>query len=309
MKRLKKELYGEYGPFYYVPMAESRSVQLPVTVGCRYGSCLFCDLNQGMAYRELSLDEISRNVEWLRFIHQRDRRPVQRFLLAGGNPFSLPSEKLLRISELLRNAFPECEYLSCFSRADDVLAKSEEELHELRMAGFDRLCLGIESGSDRVLRLQRKGVGRSENAAAMSALDAAGMSYSVYIMLGLGGRELSEEHINETASLLNGAHPFELTVVTLVLFKGADLVKLVREGKFKRLRPMESLEEGRRLLSLLRIPTVYDGTHKTNAYPVKGHLPTHREHLLRRLDEAIRRLSEGGLERREARRWRNWFSE
>ena len=46
--RFKRELYGEYGSFYYVPMAESRAVQLPVTVGCSYGRCLFCDLNQGM---------------------------------------------------------------------------------------------------------------------------------------------------------------------------------------------------------------------------------------------------------------------
>ena len=29
--RFKRELYGEYGSFYYVPMAESRTVQLNLT--------------------------------------------------------------------------------------------------------------------------------------------------------------------------------------------------------------------------------------------------------------------------------------
>ena len=91
--RFKRELYGEYGYFYYVPMAESRTVQLPVTVGCSYGRCLFCDLNQGMRYRELPLPEILDKIGKLRFIHQHDRRPVRRFLLAGGNPFGLPTEK------------------------------------------------------------------------------------------------------------------------------------------------------------------------------------------------------------------------
>ena len=307
--RLKQELYGEYGDFYYVPMAESRAVQLPVTVGCRYNRCFFCDLNQGVAYRELPLPEILENVGKLRFIHRHDRRPVRRCLLVGGNPFCLPTEKLLRIAGELRAAFPGNEYVSCFARADDVLNKTEAELRSLRAAGYDRLCLGIESGSDRVLRYQEKGVGRAENAAAMRRLDSIGMRYSVYVMLGLGGRAFSEEHIAETASLLNGARPFELTVVTLVLFKGAGLASRVRAGEFKRLRPLETLKEGRRLLSLLAIPTVYDGTHKTNVFPIKGRLPEHQELLLRRMDRAIESLSGGDVQGSEIRRWRNWFTE
>ena len=85
VRRLKEEIYGEYGFFYYVPMAESYTVQIPVTVSCSYRRCLYCDLNQGMAFRELSLEEIDRNIERLRFIHETDSRPPKRFLLAGGN--------------------------------------------------------------------------------------------------------------------------------------------------------------------------------------------------------------------------------
>ena len=128
-------------------------------------------------------------------------------------------------------------------------------------------------------------------------------------MLGLGGRALSEEHIAETASLLNGAQPFELTVVTLVLFKGARLAGRVRAGEFRRLCPPEALDEGQRLLSLLDIPTVYDGTQKTNAFPLKGHLPDHRELLIRRMEQAIESLRRGDAQGHEIRRRRNWFTE
>ena len=98
-------------------------------------------------------------------------------------------------------------------------------------------------------------------------------------------------------------------MVTLVLFKGARLAGRVRAGEFKRLRPPEALGEGRRLLSLLEIPTVYDGTHKTNAFPLKGRLPEHRELLLRRMDQAIESLRQGDEQGHEVRRWRNWFTE
>ena len=307
VRRLKEEIYGEYGFFYYVPMAESYTVQIPVTVSCSYRRCLYCDLNQGMAFRELSLEEIERNIERLRFIHETDSRPPKHFLLAGGNPFVLSSEKLLAVAERVRDSFPSCETISCFARADDVLNKTDSELNALRSAGYNRLCLGIESGSDRVLRYHEKGVGRAENAGAMAALDAAGMCYSAYIMLGLGGREMSAGHVEDTASLLNNAHPFELTVVTLVLFKGARLVERVRAREFKRMTSLDTLREGRELLSRLTLSTVWNATHKTNLFPIKGKLPEHKGLILRRIDAAIDEMSGGeGLKRYELRRWQNW---
>ncbi|MCR5346352.1 MAG: radical SAM protein [Fretibacterium sp.] len=309
IRRLKQEIYGEYGVFYYVPMAESYTVQVPVTVSCSYRRCLYCDLNQGMAFRELSFDEIDANLERLRVIHERDTRPPSRFLLAGGNPFVLSTEKLLSIAERVRAVFPSCEYIACFARADDVLRKTggaSDELATLHQAGYDRLCLGIESGSDRVLRYQEKGVGRAENAAAMAALDAAGMRYSAYVMLGLGGRDMSAEHITETADLLNAAHPFELTVVTLVLFRGARLVEKVRTREFRRMTSLETLKEGRELLSRLTLSTVWNGTHKTNLFPIKGKLPEHKDLLLRRIDAALAEMSRGDLKQHELRRWQNW---
>ena len=78
INRLKREIYREYGFYYYVPMAEAYTVQVPVTVSCSYGKCLFCDLNQGMKFRELSLDEISGHVKNLRLINEG--RKSSRFL-------------------------------------------------------------------------------------------------------------------------------------------------------------------------------------------------------------------------------------
>ena len=123
---------------------------------------------------------------------------------------------------------------------------------------------------------------------------------------------MSDEHVEETASLVNGAGkaaPFELTVVTLVLFKGAGLVERVRRREFKRMPALETLAEGRRLLSLLTVPTVWDATHKTNAVPLKGRLPEHRELLIRRMDEAIGRLSGMDMKSYEIQRWQRWGTE
>ncbi len=179
IRQYKREIYGEYGGYYYVPMAEAFTVQVPVTVGCSYGKCLFCDLNQGMTFRELPLDETAENVRKLRIIHSK---PAKRFLLAGGNPFFIDTEKLLKISQIIHSYFPECEYISSFSRADDITNKTPSELKALRSAGYDRLCIGIESGNDDVLAFHHKGVTSAQNLEAMNMLYDAGIKYSCYIM-------------------------------------------------------------------------------------------------------------------------------
>lgn len=307
INRLKHDIYSEYGFYYYVPMAEAYTVQVPVTVGCSYDKCLYCYLNQGRKFRELSLEEITAHVENLRVINE-GRNP-KRFLLAGGNPFVLSTGKLLRISEAIRSKFPECEYISAFSRADDITRKTPDELKALHEAGYNRLCIGIESGSDEVLAYQNKGVTRLMNLQAMKMLDDSGMSYSVYIMLGLGGHDMSESHINETASLLNMSNPFELTVVTLVIFKGAKLIERIKSHDFHRMHPLDAFKEGRKLLSLLEISTIWDATHKTNIYPLKGRIPEHKEKLLRRIDDVIAEIESTDLKQYELKRWRKWGTE
>lgn len=308
IKKLRHEVYGEYGFFYYVPMAESYTVQIPVTVSCSYRKCLFCDLNQNMKFRELSLDEIGENIKKLKLLSDLKNNKNKRFLLAGGNPFVLSSEKLLKISDKIHEIFPECDYISCFARADDILRKSNDELQALKNSGYDRICIGLESGSDKVLAFQNKGVTRDENIKAMRMLDDAGIKYSGYIMLGLGGRDLSREHVNETSSMLNGANPFELTVVTLVLFKGAKLIEKVRTHEFKRMQSLDTLKEGREILSNLNIPVIWNATHKTNLFPIKGKIPEHKDLILKRLDDAICDLSQSdlNLKQYELKRWQNW---
>lgn len=309
INEFKRDIYGEYGFYYYVPMAEAYTIQIPVTISCSYNKCLYCDLNQGKKFRELSLDEIESNIKKLRYIHEQKINSAKRFLLAGGNPFVLKPDKLLQIAGIIKSHFPELEYISAFARADDITRKTQNELKILHDSGFDRLCIGIESGSDEVLNFHNKGVTSAQNLQAMKMLDEANIKYSCYIMLGLGGLDMSESHISGTINLLNKANPFQLTVVTLVLFKGAGLVEKVRSHEFHRMPPFEALKEGRQILSRLNISTIWDATHKTNLFPIKGRIPIHKEKLLNRIDSAINEIESGNLKQYELKRWANWSIE
>ena len=64
-------------------------------------------------------------------------------------------------------------------------------LHDL---GLDMIYLGLESGSDEVLRRINKGETADEIVHAGLMVKEAGMKLSVTCIAGLGSLELSEEH-------------------------------------------------------------------------------------------------------------------
>lgn len=303
-------VYQEYGPYFYVPMTQGTSLAVPVTVGCSWDQCLYCDLNHGHHFRIFSLDEIAHKLTLLKAATAHRRHPVGRVVLSGGNPFCLKTDRMLAIIALIRTAFPQVQTISAFARAEDILAKTREELLLLKSHGMDELSIGVESGNDEVLAFHRKGETRADMLEALRRLESCGISYSTYIMLGLGGKRLSKQHALDTASLLSQLDPQVITVVTLVLFPDAPLIGKVRTREFVRLSVRESLEEERLLLEhLMMRQTVFNATHKTNALILKGRLPDHQAALLGKIDQALAASDPHDLSRRERTRWRNWSTE
>ena len=78
----------------------------------------------------------------------------------------------------LRDNFPHLRQVSCYAMATNILAKSDEELRQLRAAGLDLLYIGPESGDDVVLKRIAKGSDFAAHAEAAQRAHSAGMRIS-----------------------------------------------------------------------------------------------------------------------------------
>lgn len=304
------EIYKEYGGYFYIPMTQGYSLAVPVTVGCSWDQCLYCDLNHSNPFQFLGLGAIEAKLQGLKAFYARRKRPIEKVVMAGGNPFCLDTATLQAIIALIKTYFPEVKNISSFARADDILRKSPAELSGLKAMGMGELSIGIESGNDEILSFHHKGVTREENYRAMIRLEECGITYSTYIMLGLGGKKLSRENALDTASLLSMVDPAVITLVTLVVFKDAKLVEKVRTREFVRLSVLDSILEEKLLLQNLEMRhTIFNGTHKTNALILKGRLPEQKHLLLDRIDKALAEYDQTTVKRRELSKWNNWSVE
>lgn len=297
-----------YPIYMYTPMPEMHNVMVPVTSGCSYQKCLYCDLNFRQKFHVFKLAEIEDYLRKEKIKYDKMRRSPKKFTLLEGNPLCVKASFLENVFATIHKYF-EVEYISMFARATDVLRKTDEELLRLKDMSMDRLCLGLESGSDEVLSFHKKGHSVSDSIRACKKLERLGISYSVYIMLGLGGKEMTLAHREGTAKLLNEIKPFEIVFVTTVIFKRAPLKDLVRAKEFTRLAIKDVLAEEIYILESLENSTVIKATHKTNPLPLLAKFPEGKEDMLRKLKEYRDGNTEKELRRNEMKKWQVWDKE
>lgn len=297
-----------YPIYMYTPMPEMHNVMVPVTSGCSYQKCLYCDLNFRQKFHVFKLSEIEDYLRKEKIKYDKMRRSPKKFTLLEGNPLCVKASFLENVFATIHKYF-EVEYISMFARASDVLRKTDEELLRLKAMGMNRLCLGLESGSNEVLSFHKKGHSVNDSIRACKKLERLGISYSVYIMLGLGGKEMTLAHREGTAKLLNEINPFEIVFVTTVIFKRAPLKDLVRAKEFTRLPIKDVLAEEIYILQNLENNTVIKATHKTNPLPLLAKFPEGKDEMLRKLKEYRDNNSEKELRKNEMRKWTIWDKE
>jgi histone acetyltransferase (RNA polymerase elongator complex component) len=90
----------------------------------------------------------------------------------------LDTASLSRILQALVSGFPRLRRVGIYANARDVLGKTDAELAMLRQQKLTVVYLGLESGSDEVLRRFHKGITAAEMVEAVQRLKRAGIRAS-----------------------------------------------------------------------------------------------------------------------------------
>lgn len=272
------------GPIYRPP-SEADSLLIQATVGCPHNKCTFCMVyKRGPRFRVRSFDEIRADVDEAREIYGNLIRTV---FLPAGNTIAMPTDQLARVCCYIAESFPKLQRITVYGSAQYICKKGLNDMKRLKEAGLSRIHVGLESGSDEVLRRVKKGATRAQQIEAGRMTMEAGIELSEYIILGLGGKELTEEHAIETASAINEIAPDFVRIRTFVPKINTLMLHLIKKGRFKMLGPHEVLTEARIIIENINVPTKIFSDHYTNYLNLEGKLPEDRERLLNLIDMAL----------------------
>ena len=278
----------------YRPPGEWKSYLLQCTIGCSNNQCTFCGMYKEKKFRIRPTQEILEDIDMARAYYGPG---LQRVFLMDGDAIIIKTEDLLRILRKLYDTFPALEKVTLYAGPRSTLSKTPEELKALHDAGLSRAYLGVESGSDAVLKFIHKGVNAQQMLQAGQRLVEAGIDLWVTIILGITGEGGDwREHILSTAQIINQMKPRHLSAMTFAPAKGTPLGDDVLAGRFKVYGPDHILEECRLLIEHLDVdPLHFTSNHASNYLPLKGSLPQDREKFLSLIDQAL----EGKIRRRK----------
>jgi radical SAM superfamily enzyme YgiQ (UPF0313 family) len=316
-------MFIEQGPIR--PPSEAESLLLRFTRNCPWNRCDFCETYKGEAFSRRTLEEIKKDIDNVCLIAERIKERswqmgfagevnrqvlsdlyqtgshliihVAAWLYRGGktvfiqdaNSLVMKTSELAEALRYLKERLPSVERITSYARSQTLTRKTRQELEEIRDAGLNRIHVGMESGSDAVLRFMNKGATARDHIEGGKKVVESGISLSEYVLLGLGGRIWPEEHYLETARVLNEINPDFIRMRTLVVVEGTPLYEKLARGEFRE-QTEDEIVAGERLLieKLEGISSEVVSDHMLNLLEeVRGRLPDHKGRMISVIDSYL----------------------
>ncbi len=323
----------EQGPIR--PPSEAGSLLLRFTRNCPWNRCAFCPVYKGKRFSKRPLKEILQDIDtvvtilddvkersWKRgfggevtrtFIGELlsdptlsdqykhvalwEYRGKYTVFIQDANSLIMKTEELTQALSYLRERLPMISRVTSYARASTLSRKGLSEFKEIKDAGLSRIHVGMESGSDEVLKLVNKGITSKQLIDSGRKVKQAGITLSEYLMPGLGGKDLSRIHALESARVINEINPDFIRLRTLQIVPGTPLFEMWQKGIFKRAGEDEVVEEIRLFIENLEGITSYlTSDHIMNLLEeVEGAFPDDKEKMLSVIDEYISLADEDKL--------------
>ncbi|MFW6118115.1 MAG: radical SAM protein [Chloroflexota bacterium] len=284
------------------PPSERRSYFLPVTSGCSNNTCAFC-MYYGSKLQMRDVEDVKKEIDALALFTRKGIRlprvsnvvydiaqgwDGKMVFLQDADALIYPFPKLREVLQYLNEKLPSIERIGIYATPQDILHRSVNELKELKRLKLGIIYTGLETGDDELLQKIGKFVSSDEMVKAGRKVKEAGITFSVTVILGLGGVEGSQKHALATAQVLSEIDPEYVGALTLSFVPGTPLYEQREQGEFHPLSPFQSLEELRLIIENSNFTDCFfSSMHASNYLSVRGRLPRDKEKMLGEIERVL----------------------
>lgn len=273
------------------PPSEAASLLLQVTTGCSHNKCTFCGTFAGKRFRIKSFEEIEEDI-----LEAANYGHIRRVFLCDGDALIIPQKRLAPILESINRHLKSVERIGVYANAKSALRKTPTELRELNDLGLKIAYLGVETGNEELLKKIRKGVGSRQLVAACQKIKEAGITLSVTVILGIGGKDMSVTHALDTARILTEIDPDYVGALTIMLVPGTPLHDEYTAGTFVLPDRFGFLEELGIMMAHSQFTNCFfTSNHASNYLPIRARLPQEKDETVRLIYDVIQRKNKGAL--------------
>jgi radical SAM superfamily enzyme YgiQ (UPF0313 family) len=273
------------GPIYRPP-SEANSLLVQATIGCPWNKCTFCMVyKKGPKFKIRPVKEIKEDLLWAKNYYASSVKTV---FFPSGNTIIMKTQDFIEILNYTKELFPNLDRITIYGSAQYIVKKGLNDLKKIAKAGLSRIHVGLESGDDVTLNHVNKGSTKDIQIKAGRLVKQAAIELSEYIVLGLGGKKRTKEHIYETVQALNQIDPDFIRIRTFLPKINTPLLEEIHNRTFQILKPLEIIKETYELINNLKVKSKVYSDHYTNYLHVNGKLPEERELMLQTIKNALK---------------------
>ena len=316
----------EMGPIR--PPSESESILIRLTRNCPWNKCVFCPVYKNKKYSKRSVEEIKADIDAIYFItckiHEKisskganisvsgelmkkitdennlDYSMVRQVafwmnfgmksvFLQDADSLVLKTDHIVEVLDYIKLKIPTVERITTYARSRTVSSKGLNDLKKLRNSGLNRIHMGMETGSDEVLKLVDKGTTFQDQVTAGKNAKLAGFEISEYYMPGLGGKNLIKDNALQSAKVINIVNPDFVRIRSTVPMPGTPLGEMLNNGSWIPSTEVEKIEELKLFIENLEgIDSLLMSDHVMNLLEeVNGQFPDDKEQMLEIIDKFL----------------------
>ena len=268
----------------YRPPSEAYSCLIRFTRGCPWNKCEFCKMYRKIGFEKRPIDEIAGDIEKAPEIFGKNIKTV---FIGDSDSLLMKTDELVYLIKKIKEVFPELIRITSYARIRTLKAKGLENLKKLKEAGLTRVHIGLESGSDEVLKLINKGPKAKHYIETAPIIREAGIEFCFYVLLAIGGKEYSLIHAKESARVINESEPDFVRFRTIIPLPGSGIKSMFDSGELTYLSDKDIVKEQYNILKDVNIKTYIANDHVSNLVAIEGKFPEMKETILNRLEESI----------------------
>jgi len=314
----------EQGPIR--PPSEAYSLLIRVNRNCPWNHCTFCPVYNGTKFSKRPVEhvikdikEIANHITNLQELNKSNDSKYHKNLetitsklnnseknaffaayywfingmssvfLQDSNSLIIKPDNLKKILREIRKQFPWVKRITSYARSNTITKIEDKDLKEIGKAGLNRIHIGLESGSDEILKMVKKGATKEIHIKAGLKVKKARIELSEYIMPGLGGKKLSKIHALESADALNKINPEFIRLRPLAIPEIIPLYKQYKNGNFKKCSEVMIVKELLLFIKGLKnINSILKSDHILNLFTnLEGQFPQDKEKMLNILHDFL----------------------
>ncbi|MCK5268333.1 MAG: radical SAM protein [Spirochaetes bacterium] len=267
------------------PPSEAGSFIFQITLGCSDNECTFCPAYKDKTFRIKDIDTIRKEMRSV----SENYPEIRKIFLADGDAVIIPQNKLIEILITAMKFFPKLSRIGIYGSAKSLENKTIDELIELKKHKLGIIYLGIETGDPEVYTSIKKYGTPKHNKRECLKVKESRIKLNTTIILGLGGKKLSNNHAVNTAKLLNDIKPDQIAALTLMIVEGTPIHGLQQSGEFELPDELDMIYELKTIIENMEdFKCQFFSNHASNYFPIQARFPKDKESVLLELDKVIK---------------------